>query len=123
MRIYAVIDTNVLVSALLRYESVPSQVMTQALTGQIIPLLNDDILAEYAEVLAAPNFTFRPLPSRHCWKVLSGAGFLWTPGRWTSFCPTPATRYSMRSRWRPARTKMPTLQQEISNIFLFALMS
>ena len=62
MRIYAVIDTNVLVSALLRYESVPGQVMAQALTGQIIPLLNDDILAEYTEVLARPKFHF-PAPA------------------------------------------------------------
>lgn len=47
MRYYAVIDTNVLVSALLRSASVPGAVMQEALEGRMIPLLNDAILEEY----------------------------------------------------------------------------
>lgn len=35
MKLYAVIDTNVLVSALLRWDSVPGAVLEQALVGSI----------------------------------------------------------------------------------------
>ena len=51
MKLYAVIDTNVLVSALLRWDSVPGAVLEQALVGSIVPLLSDEIMAEYEEVL------------------------------------------------------------------------
>lgn len=47
MRYYAIIDTNVLVSGMLKNGSVPSQIMSEALNGDIIPVLNDEIIAEY----------------------------------------------------------------------------
>ena len=59
MKLYAVIDTNVLVSALLRWDSVPGAVLEQALTGSIIPLLSDEIIAEYEEVLRRKKFPFK----------------------------------------------------------------
>ena len=58
MRYYAVIDTNVLVSALLRGSSVPGMILREALTGRIIPLLNDGILEEYRDVLTRRKFRF-----------------------------------------------------------------
>lgn len=58
MKCYAVIDTNVLVSAMLRWNSVPGCVLEHAFVGDIIPLLNDDILKEYVEVLSRPKFHF-----------------------------------------------------------------
>ncbi len=58
MKYYAVLDTNVLVSAMLKTGSVPGQVMTEALNGDIIPVLNDDIIAEYEDVLNRPKFRF-----------------------------------------------------------------
>ena len=58
MKFYAVIDTNVLVSALLRNGSVPSLVLTETLKGDIIPILNDEIMAEYTDVLNRPKFSF-----------------------------------------------------------------
>lgn len=51
MKLYAVIDTNVVVSALLRWDSAPGAVLEQALVGSIVPLLSDEIMAEYEEVL------------------------------------------------------------------------
>mgnify|MGYP007069882917 CR=1 FL=1 len=39
MKYYAVLDTNVLVSALLKMGSVPGQVAEEALNGDIIPVL------------------------------------------------------------------------------------
>ncbi len=56
--IYAVIDTNVLVSAMLNFDSIPGEVINRLLNGAITPLMNDAILAEYKEVLDRPKFNF-----------------------------------------------------------------
>ena len=58
MNVYAVIDTNVLVSALLHWDSVPGAIMEHALIGRIIPVLSDEILAEYNDVLRRDKFPF-----------------------------------------------------------------
>ena len=58
--IYAVIDTNVLVSALLNFQSNPGQVLLSVFNGETIPLVNEEILAEYREVLARKKFRFPP---------------------------------------------------------------
>ena len=55
MPFYAVIDTNVLVSAFLKSNSIPRIVMDYVYSGEIIPLFNDEILSEYREVLARPK--------------------------------------------------------------------
>ncbi len=55
---YAVIDTNVLVSAALRMESVPESIIELAITGVVIPVINDEIVNEYREVLSRPKFRF-----------------------------------------------------------------
>ena len=60
MNYYTVIDTNVLVSALLKSASIPGIVARESLEGQIIPLLNDEIIAEYRAVLSRPKFKFSP---------------------------------------------------------------
>lgn len=56
MKYYAVIDTNVLVSAMLKWNSIPGNIMELAFSGTIIPLLNEQILKEYEEVLSRPKF-------------------------------------------------------------------
>ena len=53
MKLYAVIDTNVLVSALLRWDSVPGAVLEQALIGSIVPLLSDEDVIFYAVTMEA----------------------------------------------------------------------
>ncbi len=58
MRYYAVIDTNVLVSAMLRANSNSGSVLKEALCGEIIPLINDEIRLEYNDVLHRPKFQF-----------------------------------------------------------------
>lgn len=58
MRYYAVIDTNVLVSAMFGGPSVPWSIIKEALEGRIVPLLNDGIIAEYREVLNRRKFHF-----------------------------------------------------------------
>ena len=58
MSFYAVIDTNVLVSAFLKSTSVPHVVLEYVFAGSIVPLYNNEILAEYKEVLNRPKFHF-----------------------------------------------------------------
>ena len=41
---YAVIDTNVVVSAALRFSSVPGNIIELALNGVIIPVINNEII-------------------------------------------------------------------------------
>ena len=57
---YAVLDTNVLVSALLGASrmSVPTMVLRAVTEGKIIPLYNDAIIDEYREVLSRDKFPF-----------------------------------------------------------------
>ena len=56
MKYYVVIDTNVLVSAVLKSHSVPGSIVELALDGPIIPILNEAIEKEYREVLSRPKF-------------------------------------------------------------------
>ena len=60
MTCYAVIDTNVLVSALLsgHDDAATVQVVGRLLAGEVIPLYSDEILREYHEVLRRPKFHF-----------------------------------------------------------------
>ena len=58
MRYYAVIDTNVIVSAMLKWNSVPGNILELAIEGPITPVLNEKILEEYREVLLRPKFHF-----------------------------------------------------------------
>ena len=58
--IYAVIDTNVLVSALLTKnpEVATVKVVEALFYGRIIPLYNEEIINEYVDVLNRPKFHF-----------------------------------------------------------------
>ncbi len=56
--IYAVIDTNVFISALItkNHEASRVKVLEAVLRGDIIPLYHEEILAEYCEVLHRNKF-------------------------------------------------------------------
>ncbi len=58
MKFYVVIDTNVLISAVLKHHSNPGAIMEFIKDGTIIPLINDKIIAEYKDVLLRPKFKF-----------------------------------------------------------------
>ena len=51
MKCYAVIDTNVLVSAAIKPDSVPGTIFRLILIEQICPVFNSEILEEYKRVL------------------------------------------------------------------------
>lgn len=60
MKIYAVIDTNVIISALLscHQDSATVKVLDYLYDRTIIPIYNDEILEEYASVLRRSKFNF-----------------------------------------------------------------
>ena len=62
MKYFAVIDTNVLVSALLASlkskDTPPTQVLDYVFDGVVIPVYNDEIIGEYSEVLHRAKFGF-----------------------------------------------------------------
>jgi len=52
----AVIDTNVLVSGLLKQGTPPAEVVDDVLAGELVPLYDSRMLNEYRGVLARPKF-------------------------------------------------------------------
>ena len=58
---YAVIDTNVFISALLskRSDTATVRVLDAMFDGKIVPLYHEEILAEYNEVLRRKKFHFK----------------------------------------------------------------
>ena len=59
-----VVDTNVLVSALLQPQGFPAEILIEALRGERVQLcVSADIYAEYEEVIRRPRF------KRSAWEV------------------------------------------------------
>ena len=58
MKYYAVIDTNVIVSSMLKHDSIPGRIADLIILETIVPILNQEILEEYFEVLTRNKFNF-----------------------------------------------------------------
>ena len=73
---YAVIDTNILVSALLsnRADAATVQVIGRMIAGEIIPIYSDQIMREYQEVLNRKKFRFEPEMIRYILSALEKYG-------------------------------------------------
>jgi putative PIN family toxin of toxin-antitoxin system len=56
VKYYAVIDTNVLVSAMLKWNSVPGHIIELVFDGLIVPVFSREIIEEYKEVLSRSKF-------------------------------------------------------------------
>ena len=56
MKYFAIIDTNVLISAMLKHQSVPGNILDMVFSGIITPVLNYDIESEYRDVLSRSKF-------------------------------------------------------------------
>ena len=78
---YAVIDTNVLISALLssREDAATVQVIARMLAGEITPVYSGAILAEYREVLRRKIFGFSPNIVNHLLDAVAKFGLLVEP--------------------------------------------
>lgn len=85
--IRAVIDTNVLVSALLSEDGPPAAVLGLTLRGLVMPVFNRPILVEYGRVLRRPRFGF-PIPEiRLIVDTLEGIGLETQDGAWPEPLP------------------------------------
>lgn len=58
MKYYAVIDTNVIVSSMLKHDSIPGEILDLVISKTIVPLLNKEIIEEYEDVLKRNKFGF-----------------------------------------------------------------
>ena len=78
---YAVIDTNVLVSALLsRHDDAATvQVVSKLFSGEVIPLVSEEILREYNEVLRRKKFRFSNDLIATLLNVIEGSGIMVNP--------------------------------------------
>jgi putative toxin-antitoxin system toxin component, PIN family len=56
VKYYAVIDTNVLVSAMIKWNSVPGHIIELVFDNLIVPVLSREIVEEYKEVLSRSKF-------------------------------------------------------------------
>lgn len=74
MKHFAVLDTNVLVSALLGKDSIPAKILDEAANGSIVPVFDDDILAEYEDVLHRRKFPFTEHEVRALINVIKSQG-------------------------------------------------
>jgi uncharacterized protein len=74
-----VLDTNVLVSGLLKGNSNPSIIMQQVVTGKLITAYDFRIINEYREVLSRPRFQFRQQNVDSILKVIEAEGVLIQP--------------------------------------------
>ena len=70
---YAVIDTNVIVASLKtrHHDSATVRVMDAVYSGQVTPLVNDEILAEYREVLCRPHLKLDPAKCEYIVSLLA----------------------------------------------------
>ena len=76
MNYYAVIDTNVVVSSMLKSSSLPGKVMDYVIDGTIIPFLNQEILNEYKEVLSRNEFGFEESDINELIQQLTDTGIM-----------------------------------------------
>ena len=88
MKYYAVIDTNVFVSALLakRVDSPPVTVVEKLFDSTVVPVFSKAILKEYFEVLHRANSVSIRLRSMFFFGMWHKEVFFLNPGIWTSYC-------------------------------------
>ena len=74
-----VLDTNVVVSALLRPDGLQDQVLRLALAGKLQLCLSTDVFEEYARVLPRARFKLRPAEIRTALAKIRAASILVHP--------------------------------------------
>lgn len=77
--LYAVLDTNVLFSALWKRGSHPYALVAAIANGRLMPVVSEGILAEYRDVLFRSNSRFTPDDSEALIQIIIQAAALYTP--------------------------------------------
>ena len=89
---YVVIDTNVIISALLaqdRQRSVPFAILESVFLGKITPVLSKEIMAEYVSVLNREKFGFNQELVKTILEELKMQGVWVTPNKTKKVLPDP----------------------------------
>ena len=89
---YVVIDTNVIVSALLAQDhqrSVPFAILEAVFLGKITPVLSKDIMAEYVSVLKRDKFGFNKELVKTVLAEMKEQGVWITPAKSEKELPDP----------------------------------
>lgn len=68
------LDTNVLVSGFLNPAGSPGRILDLLLAGEVTPILDDRILAEYRRVLPRPKFGLPPVEVSGVLRLIEGQG-------------------------------------------------
>ena len=81
MSVYAVIDTNVIISSLLTHnQKSPTRIVLDMVReGRIVPMVNSDITEEYREVLSRSKFHFSSCDVSEIMGVFSDRGEIFVP--------------------------------------------
>jgi putative PIN family toxin of toxin-antitoxin system len=77
--IKAVIDTNILVSALLTPQGFPAKIIDLVLNGVVTMCYDSRVIAEYEEVLMRPKFNFDKKAVKQVIDFILFTGISWTP--------------------------------------------
>lgn len=119
-----VIDTNVLISALLsKYRDAATvRVLEAVFDGTIIPVFNDEILEEYSQVLRRPKFKFDNGVIELLLNVMKANGIFAERLITNERLPDPKILCFMKSLWQRRRI-MRIWLQGMGNIFLKSLLS
>jgi len=84
-----VLDTNVLVAGLLSEEGPPGWILDLILAGDLEPVFDDRILAEYREVLSRPELGLSKQPVAALFEALERFGMNVTVPPWNHPLPDP----------------------------------
>ena len=88
--IRVVLDTNILISALLQPQGLPARVFLTALAGTKAQLcVSGKIYAEYEEVIRRPKFNRREMLIEQALRAIRQNGFWIKPSEKVRACPDP----------------------------------
>lgn len=112
--IYAVIDTNVIVSALITKHSDAAtyKVLTHITHGDVVPLYNNEIINEYRDVLSRGKFHLTQTEIERIIGYFYAYGIMLDRSLLKGSCQTKATGCSTRYH---CQRKIPSLLQGISS--------
>lgn len=111
MKAYVVIDTNVLVSALLakRTDSAPVQILDRLFNRDFIPMYNDEILAEYSEVLRRPKFKFQK--SQSYLQLTQSLKPVWNPKELQALTKSLTRKMLSSTKWPCQKMTLTSLSE------------
>lgn len=85
----AVLDTNVVVSALLKQEGREALILGLAIGQRFQPVASEELLAEYGRVLARPRFRFIPNRAQQAIRNMRQASLIVAPKAHPLVCHDP----------------------------------